>query len=325
MENNNLPSNQNSGNHVSLSNAANIFNTRSVALSPTSYSARVTTANPCAFVLLLDQSGSMDTDITTNRGENINKAKYISITVNKFLEEILLTCIKDRVLKNYFEILIIGYGKVNDDEISIVDISWDGALKNKDWITVNELRNNPLRKEVLTIPNTKRFGPSTLQEELNIWIEPFSEGTTPMKEAFELCEHYLMKWVENHPDSFPPMVFNITDGDATDIDEYDELIEAANKIKAISTSDGNSLLFNMLLTENTNSFIEFPRLEDRNLFEENDYELALFDASSIIPESIKEKVAFLNKNSDVKALVLGEISSALKFLNIGTSTLGNNI
>lgn len=322
---NNLPANSQSSGSISLSNAANILNVREVALKPTSYSSRVTSTNPCAFVLLIDQSVSMDADVETNSGELINKANYLSSIVNKFLEELILTCQKDKVIKEYFEILIIGYGRLNDDDESIVQISWEGNLKNKTWVSVNELRNNPLRREKVSKPNPSKFGPRMLNEESIVWIDPHAEGSTPMKEAFESCEKYLRDWVVNNPNSFPPMVFNITDGEANDIEEYYELVDASSKIKSISTNDGNALLFNMLLTDNSKSFTEFPTISERSRFEENEYELALFDASSIIPQSIKEKVSYLNKSEDTKALVFGTMFNVVNFLNVGTSTLGKNI
>jgi|JI10StandDraft_1071094.scaffolds.fasta_scaffold65696_2 hypothetical protein len=323
--NNNLPANSQSSGSISLSNAANILNIREVALKPTSYSSRVTSTNPCAFVLLIDQSSSMDDDVETNSGELLNKANYLSGIVNKFLEELILTCQKDRIIKDYFEILIIGYGRLNDDDESIVQISWEGNLKNKTWVSVNELRNNPIRREKISKPNPSKFGPRILNEEVNVWIDPHAEGRTPMKQAFETCEKHLRDWVINNPNSFPPMVFNITDGEANDIEEFEELVVASEKIKSISTNDGNALLFNMLLTDNSKSFTEFPTINERIRFEENEYELALFDASSIIPQSIKDKVSYLNKSEDTKALVFGTMFNVINFLNIGTSTLGKNI
>ena len=86
-----------------------------------------------------------------------------------------------------------------------------------------------------------------------------------MKQAFELCVNHLEEWTANNESSFPPIVFNITDGEASDVDDYSELVEAADKIKKISTTDGNTLLFNLLFSDDSASLKEFPMLSDAKL------------------------------------------------------------
>jgi hypothetical protein len=325
MSNSNLPVPSGQNKMGSTIAAGNIFKTRQVALSPMHYNTRVTSSNPCAMVLLLDHSGSMSEVIKDNRGNEKEKAKTLAISVNKFFEEIILTCQKTDLIKDYFEILVISYGKMDEDSESIVSLAWEGVLEGRSWVSVNELRNSSLRKDFIEVPNAKSFGPKFLKEEQNIWIEPYAEGLTPMKEAFEVCNKYVQQWVMEHPHSFPPMVFNITDGAASDVENFDELIESAEKIKANSTSDGNTLLFNLLLLSNNEQVKEFPLFSERHLFEDNEYDTALFDASSTIPENLKKALP-VNRNApeEVKALVLGNLEMILSFLNIGTSTLRNN-
>lgn len=326
MSNSNLPAQSGQNNLNVLSNAGNILMARQVALSPLHYNTRVTSSNPCAIVLLLDHSGSMSESITDNRGNALEKAGTTAMYVNKFLEEIILTCQKTDLIKDYFEVLILSYGKLNEDDESVVTIAWEGGLAGKTWVSVNELRNSALRKDIIEVVNPKSFGPKLLKEERNIWMEPYAEGLTPMREAFEVCNKYIQEWVQDHPHSFPPMIFNITDGEVSDVNNYIELIESAGKIKSNSTADGNSLLFNLLLLSNNEQVKEFPLLSDRHLFENSEYEAALFDASSTIPENLKRSLP-VNRSAgeEVKALVLGNLEMILSFLNIGTSTLRNNI
>ena len=325
MSNSNMPVPSGQNNPATPNAAGNIFKTRQVALSPLHYNTRVTSANPCAIVLLLDHSGSMSEVIKDNRGNEKEKANSVALCVNKFLEEIILTCQKTAFIKNYFEILVLSYGKIDENNESNVGLAWEGVLEGKTWVTVNELRNSGLRKDFIEVPNAKPFGPKILKEEINIWIEPYAEGLTPMKEAFEVCNKYVQEWVMEHPHSFPPMVFNITDGEASDVENFDELIESAEQIKSNSTSDGNTLLFNLLLLSNNEQLKEFPLLSERHLFEDSEYETALFDASSTIPENLKKALP-VNRNApeEVKALVLGNLETVLNFLNIGTLTLRNN-
>lgn len=327
MSNSNLPSSSGQNKPNPIQTASNLLNTRNTAYKPIQYSQRITTKHPCAFVLLLDQSGSMNDIIEDNNGTFKSKAEHLTIIVNNFLEEIILNCYTGHIIKEYFEILIIGYGREDDEGNSIVRIAWEGPLANKSWVGVNELRNGSKRKETISVPNKRKFGPKILDLELKIWIDCYAEGVTPMKEALTVCKSYLDEWVFNHPNSFPPIVFNITDGAATDVEEFGEIVEASNELKKISTSDGNVLLFNFLLTENHENLVEFPLLSERNLFEMKDYQAALFDASSNIPSSLIKHLqkSGLTEGDLVKGIIFGKIESIISLLNIGTYTLSNNI
>lgn len=306
--------------------ASSILQARQTALSPMYYSARVTSSHPCCIVLLLDQSGSMSEEIIDNRGEPMEKATKLSNDVNKFLNEIILTCRKDDVYKDYFSILIVGYGREIDGDSEGVTFAWEGSLSGKDWVNVNELKDSYLRKEMIETPNPKNFGPRMLKEEYKIWIKPYAEGLTPMKKAFRFCFPLISDWVSRTPDSFPPLIFNITDGEISDVEDFSEIIEEANKIQSLATSDGNAILFNLLLMEESENACEFPYLHDRSAFGNSEYESAMFDAASIIPQSlVKHLPVQRNEGESVKGVILGGLESILSLLNIGTATLRNKI
>jgi hypothetical protein len=192
MSDSNLPSVPKKDAAAPIQTATSILTVRNTALKPLYYTARVTSTNPCAFVLLLDHSISMDESIEDNRGMSKRKAELLADQVNKFLEEVILTCRKTDLIKEYFEILIISYGKVDEIGDSVASIAWEGSLEGKSWVTVNELRQSALRKEIREVPNNKRFGPKVIKEEVNVWMEPFAEGLTPMKAAFEMCNSYTL-------------------------------------------------------------------------------------------------------------------------------------
>lgn len=323
-DNKNLPSNINQGSLQNINSAKNLLNIRNTALKPLSYVQRVTSSNPCAFVLLVDQSGSMAEEIEDNKGKTLAKSEHLALIVNKFLDEILTTCQKTEGVKNYFEIVILGYGQLNDYDESIVTVCWEGRLVNKTWVTVEELKQGTLRTEIITKPNPSRFGKKEIEEPVNIWLEAKAQGLTPMKESIQLCCELLEDWVRNHPNSFPPIVFNITDGLASDIEEVKEIIDAASKLRSISTNDGNVLFFNCLISDNGENLVDFPLLSDRHLFENDEYEMALFESSSTIPHNLKKLLPIANQSDEeTKGLVLGSIDSVIRFLNIGTYTLKN--
>lgn len=324
-DSNNIPSNSSQNNLSNISSAKNLLTLRSTALKPLSYTQRVTSSNPCAFVLLVDQSGSMSEPVEDNKGRTMSKAEHLALIVNKFLDELLNTCQKTEGVKNYFEIIIIGYGQLNEDDESIVKICWEGNLKDKQWVNVEELKRGPLRTDIIVSPNPSRFSKKEYKEPVNIWLEAKAEGLTPMKESLYLCCDLLEDWVRNHPNSFPPIVFNITDGVASDIDEVNEIIEASDKLRSISTNDGNILFFNCLISGNSENLLDFPLLSDKQLFENDEYEMALFESSSSIPANLKKLLPIANQSDEeTKGLVLGSIDSVIRFLNIGTYTIKNN-
>lgn len=78
------------------------------------------------------------------------------------------------------------------------------------------------------------------------WVEPEAAGQTPMCEALRRVRDIAAAWCADpaHAESFPPIVFNITDGEATDCDNS-ELCAVAEQIKALRTADGNVLLVNI--------------------------------------------------------------------------------
>ena len=51
-----------------------------------------------------------------------------------------------------------------------------------------------------------------------IWVEPVFAGGTPMCAALDMAYYVAYNWVMAHPDNFPPIIVNITDGAATDGD-----------------------------------------------------------------------------------------------------------
>jgi hypothetical protein len=92
-----------------------------------------------------------------------------------------------------------------------------------------------------------------------------------IKEATRIVE----TWGKEHPTGFPPIVINITDGEATDGD----LVGEARKLTAVSGDDGSVLLFNIHLSSTAGPSIELPgnasKLPDQHAKQ-------LFEASSTL-------------------------------------------
>src|SRR5256885_15696862 len=59
-----------------------------------------------------------------------------------------------------------------------------------------------------------------------VWFDPYSKGGTPMCAALKEATKITQTWCQEHPNGFPPIVINITDGEATDGD----LVAEARKL-----------------------------------------------------------------------------------------------
>ena len=72
-----------------------------------------------------------------------------------------------------------------------------------------------------------------------VWLRPTAGYQTPMCEALSTASKAIQDWTSQRPDSYPPMVINISDGDATDGNPE----PVAQEIMASGTNDGNTLLY----------------------------------------------------------------------------------
>lgn len=92
------------------------------------------------------------------------------------------------------------------------------------------------------------------------------------------------EWVlrPENAESFPPVVFNITDGEATDCDG-EELRTVAEQIRSLATADGNVLLVNIhIATAADMRPLLFPEPSEEHYA--NRYASLLYDCSSTMPE-----------------------------------------
>jgi len=146
------------------------------------------------------------------------------------------------------------------------------------------------------------------------WIDPAAQNGTPMCRALDLATSVLKRWVVEHSNSFPPIVFNITDGEATDGDP----LRFSQELRKISTDDGETLLFNIHLSESQNEVVflpdDLPSLED-------EYAETLFHMSSLLPFPLRSTAMSegIDVNDNTKGYVYNSDPYALiRFLEIGT-------
>lgn len=245
------------------------------------YSQSITRAHRTAFVLLIDGSGSMAEEILF-RGSFHTKAEALATITNELIFELIERARRTDGVRDYYDIGIWSYS--GDEEVH--SLLPDG---NK-MLSVAELAQLPVRIRRRTIDVTLPNGEPALREvEIPTWVEPTAAGLTPMIEALRTARDELALWIarEEHHESFPPILINITDGEATDGSD-EELQSVASQIRALHTQDGNVLMMNIHIGHAPTRSIFLPNEEEGATLEGRAKQL--YKASSTLPESFTEAV-----------------------------------
>ena len=196
------------------------------------YTAEISRANPTCFLFLIDQSGSMAE--TFGGGAGRRKADGVADAINRLLQTLVIRCATGDDVYPRYEVGVIGYGRS-------VGPAFGGVLAGRSLVPINEVANAPASIQERTRKTDDGAGGLIDQTvKFPVWFEPVADGGTPMCEALRRAHHLLQEWVSRHQTAYPPMVFNITDGDATDGDPTSH----AQAIGSLSTADGNVLVFN---------------------------------------------------------------------------------
>lgn len=268
------------------------------------YSAEISRRNPGCILFFLDQSGSMREEF----GEgNITKAKGAADAINRLLHELVLKCTKEEGVRDYFDIAIIGYGS---------DKGYAGPLIGQKFVKLSWLADHTLRIEERT--KKEPDGAGGLVEakvKFPVWFDPVASADTPMCKALELGYEWIKEWTATHPNAFPPIAFNITDGEATDGDPE----KIAEKIMELSTSDGKVLLFNCHISSIKASPIFFPQNEEE--LPKDELAKKLFRMSSILPQPIlnlAKKEGFAVNEKSRGFAFNADLVHLISFLDIGT-------
>lgn len=252
------------------------------------------TSSPGLIMILLDQSGSMQDD---------EKAQYASQAVNRVVYEIMVASRSGEQIKDRCYIGVIGYGA------SVYPITGG---------KISEVAANPIRIETVEkmVPD-KAGGLVSANMDMPIWIEPRAENGTPMAEAFEKAYALIEKWVGENPNSFPPIIMNVTDGEPNDPAKAKS---AATKLMSLGTSDGKALLFNAHITgSKTSAETQLPSSVSGI---SDSYAKFLFDISSEIPPRLLQEAqkVGLSPQGNARGLIFNaKAETLIKFLTFGSS------
>jgi hypothetical protein len=276
------------------------------------YSKEISRQHKALFVFLLDQSFSMEDPMVASSNRKIDETTAV---INAWLQNLSIACSKAEGFKDWFDISIIGYG-TDDSANPIIEPALVGPLAGRELVTISEVAENPARIETVTafMQDEETGEMLEMPQQMPIWIDPVTRGATPICTAISKVCEIVDNWIAQHPDSFPPIVINITDGESSEGDP----IPYADTLKQRATNDGNVLFFNCQVSSIA---------ADTFLFKGNgellpdQFARTLFQMSSVLPESIVEKARAAGQDLEPNARGMAynaDMVSLIKFLDMGT-------
>lgn len=279
------------------------------------YSQEITRNHRMAIVVLVDQSWSMAEKSDTNKNP-LSKAEMVSVVTGQLIEELILRSYRSGRYRDYFDIAIIGYS--NNECYSLTG-------NTLGFTPVTSLINRQItNQEVWSHIKDSQDSTIALSEMVSMWVEPHSGGNTPMMYALLKAEELAGRWCAQpqNRDSFPPLIFNISDGEASDCTN-DKLRQVAKRIRSIKTSDGNALLVNIHISLEHNCSLLFPSLQEVDW--SCNYHSVLADMSSEIPPRFNEYVQACRLDyAQPPFLAMGynaSMAELVAMLNIGTHSI----
>ncbi len=275
------------------------------------YSAQITRSHPTCIVLVVDQSRSMVESFAGD--DTVRKADFVADTVNHTLHDLVIRCTKTEEVRDYYHVAILGYAGRE------VRSAFAGALQNRRLVPVSQLAEFPARIETRYKKVSDGMG-NTIERLVRFpaWIDAAADGGTPMCAAFAEVKNLLTDWISEHPQSFPPVVLHLTDGESSDGNPY----AIGREIMNLQTADGNVLLFNCHISARSVGKIEYPNHASAL---PDEFARALFEVSSLLPENFRNAAVQLGVRvfDGARGFVFNaDSSSIVQFYEIGTSLTG---
>ncbi len=269
------------------------------------YTAEIKRTNPSCLIFLIDQSGSMGDTYGDNFG--VSKSAALADAINKLIQNLIIKCARSESVWDFYSVGVIGYG-------GKVGSAFGGSLAGQDLVSISALADNPARVEDRDKKVSDGAG-GIIQQTVKfpVWFDAVASGGTPMAQALNQARTILASWIPAHSDSFPPIVINITDGEA-DSDPSAE----ANALQSMSTTDGNVLLFNVHISSAKGTSVEYPDSEN---YLADSRAQALFRMSSKLPDYMREMVSKegIAVSSNTRGFAFNaDLASVIRFLDIGT-------
>lgn len=273
------------------------------------YESEISRSNPTCFLFLVDHSTSMVDPLMGIPG-NPKKAQFVADALNKVIQSLVVSASKDMDVRRYYQIGVIGYGFQ-------VESLLGGELRGQDLVWIDQIYENPLRiEERLKKESDGAGGFIEVNRKFPIWVDPAARGQTPMCAALERAAAILRPWVAENPLSYPPTVINLTDGESNDGDPR----QAAEALKSLATSDGNTILLTVHASSNQFAQQVFFPASDQAL--PDHASKGMFEMSSALPAQMRataQDLLGVSLEEGARGIVYNaDIAGIVQALEIGT-------
>ncbi len=276
------------------------------------YTQEISRQNKACFLFLLDQSFSMEEPLGNSPNR---KCDELVTAINGWLQNMAIRASGDEGIKDWMDVGVFGY-RTDQSATPIIQSALQGPLAGRQLVSITEVGVNPARidSRMQFIPDEETGEMIEVPCEVPVWVDPVTEGGTPMCHMLYHCHEILAQWIAQHPRSFPPIVVHITDGESQDGDP----LPYAQSVTNLATEDGNVLLFNCHLSMTAADPFMFPAA-DQGL--PDDLARVLFQMSSVLPDPFVRHAT--GEGLQVQAGARGMAFNAdmvclIQFLNMGT-------
>ena len=275
------------------------------------YSADISRSNPGCFLFLVDRSGSMEDALGGQPGQR--KMDQAADAINRILDAVSQRCSQGMDVRDYFHVAVLGY-HTDERGTPIVTSALQGTTPEAPFLLISQAVETAEVVERMVRESDGAGGVIEVARRFPVWLQPHAEYGTPMCTALQYASQALETWIGQFPDSFPPIVINVSDGNSTDGDPE----PLAHHIMKFQTSDGNALVFNVHLSEIATMPIQFPDSEEGL---PDELAVRLFRMSSFLPEASRALAASLDLrvSPESRGFVFNaDMTSLVQFLDIGT-------
>lgn len=226
-------------------------------------------------LFLLDQSYSM---VEPLGGTERRKCDELALAVNRWLHNMAIRASGDEGIRDWMDVGVLGY-RTDQQAQPILGPTLVGPLSGKDLVSIVEVGNHPARIDTTSqqIEDEETGEMLEVPYDTPIWVDAVAEGSTPMCHVLHYAYGVLEGWIQQHPQSFPPIVIHISDGESQDGDP----VPYADAVRRLATNDGEVLFFNCHLSMTEAESTVFPA-SDAGLADP--LAKVLFAMSSPLPE-----------------------------------------
>ena len=276
------------------------------------YTADINRNSPGCFLFLVDQSRSMSDSLG---GEpDSTKMDGAADAVNRVLDAISQRCSQGMDIRDYFHVGIITYTTDNAGNTQL-ETPLPGTTPEQPFLSISQVVDAAEVEERQVKESDGAGGIVEVTRKFPVWLRPRAGWGTPMCAALTAASTALSDWTAQHQDSYPPMLINITDGEAGDGDP----VAWSQHIMELETNDGNVLVYNVHLSEMSAAPVQYPSDESEVTIDE--YARQMFRMSSVFPDSVVEMASSMGlpvTQGSRGYVYNADVVSLVQFLDIGT-------